>query len=170
MTVRAMVQLRKDHRTIKDLFHKFQKSNNPEEKTEIAAMAFRELKLHSALEEEIFYPMLESRLEISDLIGEAFDEHQTISILIDELEIMDIHERDFNEKFTELVESVKHHMEEEETEIIPVAEENLELEDLEELNNDMADRRQTLVKEIIQESSDRRMRERRKQRRSPLAY
>ena len=167
--VKAIDLLLKDHRTIKDLFSKFQKSNNDDEKMEIAAMVFRELKLHSSLEEEIFYPLIEGRLEVGDLVAEAIDEHQTMAALIEELETMNIDENDFTGKFIELTESVKHHIDEEETELIPLAEERLDREDIEQLNSEMAERRQTLAKEVIKESSDRRVRAKIR-RRSPLAH
>ncbi len=167
--INAFDQLRKDHKAIKDLFNQFQKSTNTEEKSEIALMVFRELKLHSALEEEIFYPLLDAHLEIGDLIGEALDEHQTVSVLIEELEDLDIEQEHFAVKFFELTESIKHHIKEEETKIIPIAESNLDREDVAQLNSEMAERRQTLAKEIIKESSTRLARARTK-RRSPLVH
>ena len=52
----AISILKKDHDTVKELFDKFEKSDSTAEKEKVITKAVIELKVHAAIEEEIFYP------------------------------------------------------------------------------------------------------------------
>ncbi len=157
VTSSAIEQLKRDHRIIRDLFNKYEKSDNQDERFELAAMLFRELRLHSALEEEVFYPMLDEKLEDSEIVSEALDEHETTVALIEELESMDVLDAEFNERFLDLADTVLHHIDEEEKEMFQLAGQLFQADDIEQLDSEMAQRRQALIKEIIKESSTRKL-------------
>ena len=97
------------------------KSGDVEEKEDLVRKACAELKIHTTLEEEIFYPAAREKLDDASLIDEAEVEHASAKQLIGELEEMAPDENLFDAKFTVLGEYVKHHVSEEETQIFPQA-------------------------------------------------
>jgi hypothetical protein len=117
----AIAILLKDHDKVKELFDRFEKTKSSAEKEKIIGEAVTELKIHAAIEEEIFYPAVRKQLE-KDLMNEADEEHHVARVLIAEL---DQHRHASGEhrhaKFTVLAESVRHHIREEEDEMLPEA-------------------------------------------------
>lgn len=121
-TQTALTMLKEDHQGVKDLFSKFEKSDNRKEKQRIVAEALMELKLHASVEEEFFYPALRQYIDDEQgLLDEADEEHHVAKILIAELEQMNGDEGHWEAKFKVLAESVRHHIKEEEGEIFPQA-------------------------------------------------
>lgn len=137
--------LREDHRRVKELFERFEEAQEPETKAEIVREALRELKVHTALEEEIFYPAVRQAAEEGDLVDEALEEHHVAKLLIEELEGMGPDDEHFDAKFKVLAESVKHHIEEEESEMLPKAERS---EEIVEIGEEMTERKQELLQEV----------------------
>ena len=93
--------------------------------------------MHTQLEENVFYPAVnEETDEGPELVKESLSEHETVKNLIQELRGM-AHDTDaFDAKFQELIRNVEHHVEEEESEMFPLAEQEL-LEDLDDLQDEM---------------------------------
>lgn len=137
--------LRQDHKKVEDLFKKFEQAEGSEAKKRIAEQAMTELEVHAKIEEEIFYPAVKSKVGDEELVDEAKQEHQTVKDLIRELKTMDGGGEEFEAKFSELIENVKHHVEEEESEMLPKAEES-EM-DLSEFGEQMAERKDELKEE-----------------------
>jgi iron-sulfur cluster repair protein YtfE (RIC family) len=129
----AIELLKADHRKVKDLFQKYENTSNQKTRQQIAEQVFTELEVHAQLEETVFYPAFaqEADQEGKQLVEEACQEHQTVKDLIAELRDIDDHE-EFAAKFHTLMENVEHHVQEEEHEMFPKAEEELaaQLEDL----------------------------------------
>ena len=75
---------------------------------------------------------------------EALQEHQQVKDLIAALREMGPDPHEFDAKFRALMQHVEHHVEEEETQMFPLAEQDL-AEDLDELKDEM----QELKKEIL---------------------
>jgi hemerythrin-like domain-containing protein len=86
------------------------------------------------LEEQVFYPAVEDGTDEpgQELVEESLKEHQMVQDLIQELREMGPDAKMFDAKFNELVRNVEHHVEEEESQMFPLAEEQLadEAEDL----------------------------------------
>jgi molybdopterin converting factor small subunit len=102
-----------------------------------------ELEVHAALEEEIFYPAVKNEVDDgSSMVQEAIEEHQTVKQLISELKRMEEADEEFESQFSQLMENVQHHVEEEESEMLPKVEES-EL-DLNSLGQQMAQRKQEM--------------------------
>lgn len=118
--VDAIRLLKKDHAKAKDLFDQFEKTNNLPEKKKIVAETIMELKLHAAVEEEIFYPAVRKSIG-KEIMTEADEEHHVAKVLIAELEEMDGTEDHYDAKFTVLAENIRHHIKEEEKEMLPKA-------------------------------------------------
>jgi hemerythrin-like domain-containing protein len=137
----AISILKKDHETVKDLFDKFEKTDSAAEKEKIITKAVTELKIHAAIEEEIFYPAVRKQVG-ADTMNEADEEHHVARVLIAELDVNRGGGDHRNAKFTVLAESVRHHIKEEENEMLPKAK-ALDI-DFEALGQKMLDRKKEL--------------------------
>jgi hemerythrin-like domain-containing protein len=133
--------LREDHRKVKELFQQFEEATDTSTKREIAQQAIKELKVHAALEEELFYPAVRREIDEEEKIDEAVEEHHVAKLLIAELSKMKPSDNHFDAKFKVLAESVKHHIQEEEGEVIPEVEGEI---DSDALGQKMAQRKETL--------------------------
>jgi len=143
--VDAIAMLKEDHQRVRDLFAQYEGTSNAEAKWTLAEEVFVELETHAQLEENIFYPSVnEETQEGPELVKESLQEHATVKQLIAELRQMGPQNNGFDAKFNELMHNVEHHVEEEEAEMFPLAEEEL-AEDLDEMSAEM----QELKKEIL---------------------
>jgi hypothetical protein len=141
----AIALLKKDHDTVKNLFDEFDKAESPAAKEKIIGQAITELKIHAIIEEEIFYPTVRAHVG-SKLMNEADEEHHVAKVLIAELDRGGKNDHR-DAKFTVLAESVRHHIKEEEAEMLPKAKE-LEI-DFEALGQRMLSRKEELQKHGI---------------------
>ncbi len=117
----AVVILKDDHDRVKTLFDQFEQAKTRPARRKIVREALAELKVHAAIEEEIFYPAV--RKPVGKVVmNEADEEHHVAKLLIAELDAMDGSESHFEAKFTVLAENVRHHIKEEENEMLPKAE------------------------------------------------
>ena len=114
--------LKTDHRHVQDLFTKFEDADK-RTRSSIAEETLTALEVHTALEEEIVYPALAEVIEDEDMVNEAKEEHHVAKLLVKELHKMDAGDQAFATKFKVLGELVGHHIEEEEGEIFPQAQE-----------------------------------------------
>src|SRR3569833_41129 len=137
----AIAILIRDHDKVKDLFDRFKKTDVPAEKEMIIAEALSELKIHAVIEEEIFYPAVRRQLS-GDIMNEADEEHHVARVLIAELDRDGRGDDHRESKFTVLAESVRHHIREEEGEMLPKAK-SLDL-DFEALGEEMLARKREL--------------------------
>src|SRR4051812_21668531 len=112
----AVALLKTDHANVKRLFRAFDKSDDRAEKKRLCDAAIEELKIHAAIEEDIFYPAVREAVDADkvEIFNEADEEHHVVKLLIAELERMDGTEDHFEGKFTVLAENVRHHIKEEE--------------------------------------------------------
>jgi hemerythrin superfamily protein len=109
----AIALLKADHRTVEDLFATFQKSNDDAKKWELAQQICTELKIHAQIEEEIFYPTFEGKID-DDLYHEAYVEHDGAKVLINDIMASGGKGEFFDAKVTVLCEEIDHHVKEEE--------------------------------------------------------
>ena len=109
----ALQLLRQDHREVEELFEKFEKASGDGQKQEIAEQICKELIIHSMIEEEIFYPALEGKIE-EDLLKEGYVEHDAAKLLIAEIQAGEPSDEFFDSKVKVLKEEIEHHVKEEE--------------------------------------------------------
>ncbi len=139
----ATQMIRQDHKKVEGLFKKFEQTQGSQAKRRLAENAMAELEVHAALEEEIFYPAVKKEVDDgSSMVQEAIEEHQTVKQLISELKGMQEANEEFESQFSQLMENVQHHVEEEESEMLPKVEES-QL-DLNSLGQQMAQRKQQM--------------------------
>jgi hypothetical protein len=150
----AIAILIKDHDRVKDLFARFEKSDSSGEKEKLIAEALLELKVHAAIEEEIFYPAVRKEVG-SDLMNEADEEHHVARVLIAELDRDGRANDHRHAKFTVLAESVRHHIKEEESEMLPKAK-GVKM-DFEALGEQMLARKRELQKHGIPDDAEHKM-------------
>ena len=139
--------LKEDHSNVKSLFEKFDRTDksSQEKKTELFEKMRRELKLHSRAEEEIFYPALKAlNGEGRRLVSEALKEHRDVDELLTQISRLKPCGKNFDDKMETLIENVDHHVQEEEEEIFRLAEENCSEGQLEELGQQIEDRKKIL--------------------------
>jgi hemerythrin superfamily protein len=115
----AVALLKADHRAVEKLFAQFEKAKDTDRKKALADKICLELKIHTQIEEEIFYPTSREFLEDEDIVDEAVVEHAAAKELIAEIETMQPGEDLYDAKVTVLQEQIEHHVEEEETEYFP---------------------------------------------------
>lgn len=109
----AISLLKKDHREVEDWFDEYEQLENDAEKLELFNKIALALKVHTQIEEEIFYP--ENRGEVEDdLMDEAYVEHDGAKKLIAEIEAMKPGDEFYDAKVKVLGEYIKHHVKEEE--------------------------------------------------------
>ena len=150
----AIAILLKDHDRVKGLFDEFEKAKTAARKESIIAQAVTELKIHATLEEEIFYPAVREHVG-KDLMNEADEEHHVARVLIAELDHGSPKDDHRTAKFTVLSESVRHHIKEEEDEVLPKAKE-LKI-DFQALGKRMLERKQRLEHDGIPTDREHRM-------------
>ena len=109
----AIALLKNDHRKVEDLFEKFSNASGQDRKWKIAEQICNELKIHSMIEEEIFYPACEGKID-EDLYKEAYVEHDGAKVLINDIMASQGNDEFFEAKVTVLCEDISHHIKEEE--------------------------------------------------------
>ena len=115
----AVALLKADHRAVEKLFSQFEKAKDEGHKQQIAEQICLELRVHTQIEEEIFYPTSREFLPDDEIVNEAIVEHQAAKDLIDQIEAMSPSDEMFDAKLSVLKEQIEHHVEEEEKEYFP---------------------------------------------------
>jgi hemerythrin superfamily protein len=123
----AIVILREDHKEVRALFREFQhKDVTPARKGRIVEKVVELLTVHTYIENEVMYPEVRRLLpDLEDDVLESYEEHHVADVLVMELSTMKPSDERFDAKTTVLIESVTHHMDEEESDWFPKVREGL---------------------------------------------
>src|SRR5437764_4046902 len=150
-TANAIELLKEDHAKVKKAFKEFEKMDRSDTETcrQLVASVCEDLRMHTTLEEEIFYPAVREAIDDEDIMNEAAVEHETAKMLIEQLENMEPDDPNYFATFTVLGEYVTHHVKEEEDEMFPQAKKAKAL-DLEALGEQIASRKEELMAEMAQ--------------------
>jgi hemerythrin superfamily protein len=114
--------LTKDHREVEALFRRYERLGGKAEKSKrtIVRKLVEELSKHAAAEEQVLYPAMRSMLpDGATLQEEGIEEHQTVKELLVDLDRLSPGDEEFDPKMRALMESVRHHVKEEESEMLP---------------------------------------------------
>jgi hemerythrin superfamily protein len=109
----AIAMLKADHRKVEELFEQFEKASGKSSKQKIAQQICNELKIHTTIEEEIFYPAFKGKIE-EDTLAEAYVEHDGAKVLVNDIMAASPDDEFYDAKVTVLSEDIKHHVREEE--------------------------------------------------------
>ena len=145
----AIAMLTADHKKVKKLFADFDKlkdAGSDEDKASLVDQICNELKIHTELEEEIFYPAVRKAIDDGDLMDEALVEHAGAKDLIAQLEDASPEDDLYDAKVTVLGEQIDHHVKEEEGQMFPKAKKAKV--DTEALGATMLKRKITLMKKM----------------------
>jgi hypothetical protein len=148
----ALALLRQDHRDVQKLFKRYKDAKDENEKSAIAERICLLLKVHTRIEEEIFYPAARRRIEDKELIDEALVEHKSAKDLIEEIEATEAGDPMFDARVQVLSEQIDHHVHEEETELFPEVQ-KAEI-DLMGLGARLAELKQSAMRELGAEIED----------------
>ena len=132
----AISLLKSDHQSVKRLFRAFEQAGERARatKAKTAKAIVRELSQHAAIEEQVFYPAVRQEVsDISDQVLESLEEHHVVKWLCSEIEKLGPEDERFTPKVTVLIESVRHHIREEEGTLFPAVREALSRKRLAEL-------------------------------------
>jgi hypothetical protein len=114
----AFALLKADHKKVKGLFNQFRKAKKQDAdaatKSALVAQICMELRVHTQIEEEIFYPAVREQVEDQDIMDEALVEHAGAKELVAQLEGMSPGDDLYDAKVTVLGEEIDHHVKEEE--------------------------------------------------------
>ena len=132
----AIDMLKLDHRLVEELFEAIEEADDADEREELFGELADALAVHAALEENIFYPACNSE-ETEDTLLEALQEHLQAKRLLADLLDMDPMNEVFMAKIEVLKEAIRHHVEEEEGEVMPAAQRLLGEDMLMALGNEM---------------------------------
>ena len=106
----AIALLKADHRKVEDLFAKFEAAKDHDKKQTIARQICMELTIHTRIEEDVFYPACEGKVE-EDLLKEAYVEHDGAKVLIAEIAASGPGDDFYDAKVKVLSEEIAHHVE-----------------------------------------------------------
>ena len=109
----AVALLKQDHRTVEELFAQFEKAGGDGRKQKLAEQICLELSVHAQIEEEIFYPACEGKVD-EELVKEAYVEHDGAKLLIAEIMAGAPSDEFYDSKVKVLQEQIEHHVHEEE--------------------------------------------------------
>lgn len=137
----AITLLKADHHDVEQLFQQFEHAERAHvQKRQIVDRIVEALSVHAAIEEQVFYPVARATVPATDdVVLESLEEHHVVKWLLSELADMDpTHER-FVAKTTVLMENVRHHVKEEETDFFPKVRKQLGRNELLELGDALAE-------------------------------
>jgi hemerythrin superfamily protein len=137
----ALTLLKDDHKKVEGLFKKYEKTTDRAHVTrrDLVHQIIEELSVHAAIEEQVLYPVAREVEDLEPDTLEALEEHHVAKLVLAELEHMDPSDERFHPKVTVLIENVRHHVEEEESEMFPALRAALSRSDLAELGEALQD-------------------------------
>ena len=143
----AITLLKDDHDKMKKILNDLDSTTERGVKTreELFTRVRRELEVHEAIEEEIFYPALKEHPKAKELVLEAYEEHNVVDMVVAEIEDTPYDDETWGAKLTVMKENIEHHIEEEEGEMFPQARDVFERSELQELGERMKARKAELL-------------------------
>jgi hemerythrin superfamily protein len=137
--MKATDLLKKQHKSVKALFKKVENTEDARRRRQLMDEIANELKIHTKIEEEIFYPAVREigTSKAEELVDESFEEHHVVDLVLADLPKVDPEDERFAAKMTVLSELVEHHADEEEEEMFPMCEKKLGRERLQQLGEQM---------------------------------
>jgi len=110
----AITLLKQDHRQVEEWFEEFKAARSEARRASLAQSICQALKVHTSIEEEIFYPAFLEALGDEKIHHEAEVEHAGAKNLISQIERTGAEDEYFDARVTVLSEMIEHHVKEEE--------------------------------------------------------
>lgn len=146
----AIALLKQDHEKVKGLLTELESTTEraTKKREQLVADIEMEIKVHSKIEEEIFYPAYKNAAKKKndrELYYEATEEHHVVDMVLPELKATSPKSEQFGAKAKVLKELIEHHIEEEETEMFKKARRLMKSDQLQELGKVMEARKTSLL-------------------------
>jgi hemerythrin superfamily protein len=151
----AIALLKADHREVEELFEQFDSTRSDSRKQALAEKICQALKVHTMIEEEIFYPAFYEATEDKEIHHEAEVEHEGAKKLIAEIEASGPEDDYFDAKVSVLSEMIKHHVKEEESSDGMFGEARKSGMDLKALGEQLAQRKSELMSDMAAQGGGR---------------
>jgi hemerythrin-like domain-containing protein len=148
MMIDPIQMLKNDHEKLLSMLESLD-TRTPEQRDSLLDDIERELKIHSQLEEEILYPAFREAAENPEdrkMYFEATEEHHVADMVLPELKVISSDSDRFAARAKVFTELIKHHIEEEEEDLLPRSQELLG-DRMPEIGSRMAERRIELEKQ-----------------------
>ena len=134
----ALELLKTDHKNVKALFEKAERTENPKQQKQLFEQIKSELETHTHIEETVFYPAVAKNEELKDMVLESLEEHKQVKTLLREMESLSADSEKFEPKLKVLMENIEHHaVEEEEGKMFPKIRKLMNAESLEKLGQEL---------------------------------
>lgn len=156
MSTDAIVVLKQDHKEIRELFRRFEKTgeNATQQQGQLVDKILEALTVHTYIENEIMYPRVRELLpDLGEDVLESYEEHHVADVLCSELAALSPDSERFHAKATVLIESVTHHLDEEEQTWFPQVRKGLGRKQLQELGAELLERKKTAPRSPAQPSA-----------------
>jgi hemerythrin-like domain-containing protein len=149
----AIVLLKQDHQKVRGLLRRLEATTERGTKMrrELLNEIQNEIKVHTTIEEEIFYPAYKEAVRLKadkELYYEAVEEHHVVDLVMPEIKSTDAGAEEFGAKAKVLKDLIEHHAEEEETMMFPRARRAMDSSRLRELGQQMRVRKEQLMNPI----------------------
>jgi hemerythrin superfamily protein len=146
--VNALDLLIADHNRVRGLFARFTAavdSEDTDSMVELAATIAEELRVHTTIEEDVFYPAVhDTDDDIASTVDEGLEEHHIVDILLEEIAALEPGSDQWIAKMTVMIENVEHHAAEEESDMFPPLRNQLGNDRLQSLGDDLEAKKSTL--------------------------
>ncbi|HEX9400100.1 MAG TPA: hemerythrin domain-containing protein [Anaeromyxobacter sp.] len=130
----AISVLKNDHQAVEQLFRRFERTKSAADRKRLADRMVRELSIHTAIEEQLVYPMLRRRLDgRAPGVLLALEEHHLAKLALVEIERLGPDDERFEPKVRVLIDNVRRHVQEEERDLLPAMKRTLSPEEVQSL-------------------------------------
>jgi hemerythrin-like domain-containing protein len=145
----AIALLKNDHKNVKQLLKRLESTTdrNSAQREQLLEKIENEVKVHTTIEEEIFYPAFKQSIRTKSdahLYYEALEEHHVVDLVMPKIKDADADSEEFAAKAKVLKDLIEHHAEEEETQMFPKARKAMGTAMLRELGEELRQRKQEL--------------------------
>ena len=145
----AIALLKQDHKNVKQLLKRLEGTTdrNAGQREELLIEIEKEMKIHSAIEEEIFYPAFKESLRSKSdvhLYFEALEYHRVVDLVMPEIRNAYAESEEFAAKAKVLKDLIEHHAEEEEKQMFPKAHKSMGISKLREVGEELEERKEEL--------------------------
>lgn len=142
----AITLLKTDHGNVDALFKQLESlghDGDAAEKRRVVDHIIEQLSVHASVEEQLLYPALRERLDDDFPILQALEEHHVAKVTLAEIDKLAPTDERFDAKVAVMIESVRHHIEEEESDVFEMMRVHLTAPELDELGAAMEDAKET---------------------------
>ncbi|MGE5656109.1 MAG: hemerythrin domain-containing protein [Actinomycetota bacterium] len=140
--------IKKDHRQVESLFAEIESSKDAKKIAALFERLYKELNLHSEVEELTFYPSMREYEETEELLEEAEEEHVEVKTMLEEMKPFSPTSSEFKTRLASLKSAVQHHVQEEENEVFPQVQQCMSKEELSALATEFQQTKSKLQKDM----------------------